>query len=59
MALKTFRPYTKSVRNTVLIDKSQLWKGDSYKPLTLGQNSTGARNNLGRITSTQRWWSQT
>ena len=54
MALKTFKPYTKSVRGTVLIDKSQLWKGDSYKPLTVGQHSTGARNNLGRITSRHR-----
>ena len=54
MALKTFKPYTKSVRGTVLVDKSQLWKGDSYKPLTVGQHSTGARNNMGRITSRHR-----
>ena len=54
MALKSFKPYTKSVRGTVLVDKSNLWKGDSYKPLTVGQHSTGARNNLGRITSRHR-----
>ena len=54
MALKTFKPYTKSVRATVLVDKSKLWKGDSYKPLTVGQHSTGARNNMGRITSRHR-----
>ena len=54
MALKSFKPYTKSVRGTVLVDKSKLWKGDSYKPLTVGQHSTGARNNLGRITSRHR-----
>ena len=54
MALKTFKPYTKSVRGTVLVDKSKLWKGDSYKPLTVGQHSTGARNNMGRITSRHR-----
>jgi large subunit ribosomal protein L2 len=54
MALKSFKPYTKSVRGTVLVDKSQLWKGQSYKPLTVGQHSTGARNNLGRITSRHR-----
>ena len=54
MALKTFKPYTKSVRGTVLVDKSKLWKGASYKPLTVGQHSTGARNNMGRITSRHR-----
>jgi len=54
MALKSFKPYTKSSRGTVLVDKSKLWKGDSYKPLTVGQHSTGARNNLGRITSRHR-----
>jgi len=54
MALKSFKPYTKSTRGTVLVDKSQLWKGASYKPLTVGQHSTGARNNMGRITSRHR-----
>jgi large subunit ribosomal protein L2 len=51
MALKTFKPYTKSNRGTVIVDKSNLWKGSSYKPLTKGQSSTGGRNNNGRITS--------
>ena len=51
MGLKTFKPYTKSTRGTVVIDKSKLWKGSPYKPLTRGQNFTGGRNNLGRITS--------
>ena len=51
MALKTFKPYTKSTRGTVVVDKSTLWKGSSYKPLTRGQNITGGRNNAGRITS--------
>ena len=51
MALKTFKPYTKSTRGTVVIDKSNLWKGSPYKPLTKGQNFTGGRNNNGRITS--------
>ena len=41
MALKTFKPYTKSTRATVVVDKSSLWKGSSYKPLTRGQNITG------------------
>jgi large subunit ribosomal protein L2 len=51
MALKTFKPYTKSTRGTVVVDKSSLWKGSSYKPLTRGQHVTGGRNNYGRITS--------
>ena len=51
MALKTFKPYTKSTRGTVVVDKSGLWKGGPYKPLTRGQNFTGGRNNNGRITS--------
>ena len=51
MTLKTFKPYTKSTRATVVVDKSDLWKGSSYKPLTKGQHVTGGRNNAGRITS--------
>ena len=51
MSLKTYKPYTKSTRATVLVDKAKLWKGNSYKPLTKGQKSTGGRNNYGRITS--------
>jgi large subunit ribosomal protein L2 len=51
MALKTFKPYTKTTRGTVIVDKSSLWKGSSYKPLTRGQHVTGGRNNAGRITS--------
>ena len=51
MALKTFKPYTKSTRGTVIVDKAGLWKGSSYKRLTVGQSVTGGRNNNGRITS--------
>ena len=51
MALKNFKPYTKSNRGTVIVDKSLLWKGSPYKPLTKGKSSTGGRNNYGRITS--------
>jgi large subunit ribosomal protein L2 len=54
MTLKTFKPYTKSTRGTVIVDKAGLWKGSSYKPLTVNQISTGGRNNLGRITSRHR-----
>ena len=51
MSLKTFKPYTKTTRGTVLIDRSGLWKGKPYKPLTSINNSSKGRNNLGRITS--------
>ena len=51
MSLKTFKSYTKSTRGTVLIDRKNIWKGKPYKRLTVGQHSTGGRNNLGRITS--------
>ena len=51
MALKQFKPYTKSTRSTILIDRSGLWKGKPYKPLTSQNKSVKGRNNMGRITS--------
>src|ERR1700755_1749450 len=51
MALRQFNPVTASLRGTVLIDRSELWKGKPVKGLTEGKNSTGGRNNHGRITS--------
>jgi large subunit ribosomal protein L2 len=51
MALKHFNPVTKSLRGTVLVNRSELWKGKPVKGLTEGKNSTGGRNNHGRITS--------
>ena len=51
MSLKTYKPYTKSTRSTVLIDRKNIWKGSPVKSLTKGKVSTGGRNNLGRITS--------
>ena len=51
MTLKIFKPYTKSRRGTVLVDKKSLWKGKPIKSLTFGKVSTGGRNNLGRLTS--------
>ena len=54
MSLKTFKSYTKSSRGTVLVNKKGLWNGKPLKSLTRGKNSTGGRNNLGRITSRSR-----
>ena len=51
MSLKSFKPYTKSSRATILVDRLELWKGKPYKPLTSVNNSSKGRNNLGRITS--------
>jgi large subunit ribosomal protein L2 len=51
MALKQFRPVTATLRGTVLIDRSDLWKGKPVKTLTEGKIGTGGRNNQGRITS--------
>jgi large subunit ribosomal protein L2 len=51
MALKHFNPVTPSLRGTVLIDRSELWKGKPVKTLTEGKNKTGGRNNHGRTTS--------
>jgi large subunit ribosomal protein L2 len=51
MALKNFKPVTASLRGTVLIDRTGLWKGKPVKALTEGKNHSGGRNNHGRITS--------
>ena len=51
MALRHFNPVTASLRGTVLIDRSELWKGKPVKALTEGKTGTGGRNNHGRITS--------
>ena len=51
MSLKSFKPYTKTTRGTILVDKSSLWKGKPYKPLTSANNPSRGRNNKGRITS--------
>ncbi|MFZ6762734.1 50S ribosomal protein L2 [Pseudoroseomonas sp. WGS1072] len=50
MALKHFNPVTPSSRGTVLINRSELFKGKPVKQLTEGKNHSGGRNNHGRIT---------
>src|SRR3974377_355832 len=51
MAPNKYNPVTASLRGTVLINRSELWKGKPVKTLTEGKNSTGGRNNHGHITS--------
>ena len=50
MALKTFKPITPSLRQLVIVDRSELYKGKPVKTLTEGKSSAGGRNNTGRIT---------
>ena len=50
MALKTFRPMTPGLRQLVLVDRSELYKGGPLKKLTEGKSEKGGRNNTGRIT---------
>ena len=51
MALKSYKPTTPSMRQLVIVDRTDLWKGKPVKALTRGKHNTGGRNNHGRITS--------
>ncbi len=46
-----FKPTTPGLRGTVLVSKKELSKDKPYKHLTKKLNSTGGRNNQGKITS--------
>ena len=50
MALKSYKPITPSLRQLVLVDRSDLYKGKPVKGLTEGKSSAGGRNNNGRVT---------
>ena len=50
MALKHFKPITPSLRQLVIVDRSELYKGKPVKVLTEGKSSSGGRNNTGRVT---------
>src|SRR5882762_10511131 len=51
MALIKYKPTSPGTRTVVKIDRSHLYKGGPYLPLTEHQNRTGARNHSGRITT--------
>src|SRR5579871_2099438 len=51
MALIKYKPTSPGVRSLIKVDRSHLYKGDPYAPLTEHQNKTGARNHSGRITT--------
>ncbi len=48
MALKTFRPTSPGLRQLVLVNRSELYKGKPVKALTEGLRKKGGRNNTGR-----------
>ncbi|APF37869.1 50S ribosomal protein L2 [Chelatococcus daeguensis] len=50
MALKTFKPVTPGLRQLVIVDRSELYKGKPVKTLTEGKSGSGGRNNNGRVT---------
>ncbi len=54
MALKTFKPITPGQRQLVIVNRSQLWKGDPIKALTEGLTKQAGRNNTGRVTARRR-----
>jgi len=54
MTLKTFKPYTKTTRGTVLTSREDLWKGKPFKKLVQQKNAMKGRNNNGHITSKNR-----
>jgi large subunit ribosomal protein L2 len=54
MALKNYNPITPGMRQLVLVDRSDLYKGKPVKTLTEGLSKKGGRNNAGRITARRR-----
>ena len=54
MALKQYKPDTPGQRGLILVDRSQLWKGEPVKSLTEGLRKKGGRNNQGHITARRR-----
>ena len=51
MALRTFKPATPGLRQLVIVDRSELYKGKPGKSLTVGLTKTGGRDNFGHVTS--------
>lgn len=55
MALKSYRPTTPSLRHTISVDRSELWKGKPEKSLLdKDHHRKTGRNNQGQITSWHR-----
>ena len=53
--MRRYKPTTPSLRHTVLVDRSHLWKGRAVKRLTVGLRKTGGRSSItGHITVRHR-----
>lgn len=51
MALKNFKPTSPGLRQLVIVDRSELYKGAPEKSLTIGLTKSGGRDNFGHVTS--------
>ena len=51
MALKTYKPATPGLRQLIIGDRSELYKGNPEKSLTVGLTKSGGRDNFGHVTS--------
>ena len=51
MALKPFKPTSPGLRQLIIVDRSELYKGAPEKTLTVGLTKTGGRDNFGHVTS--------
>ena len=47
MALKNFKPTSPGLRQLVIVDRSELYKGAPEKSLTIGLTKSGGRDNFG------------
>ena len=51
MALKNYKPTSPGLRQLVIVDRSELYKGAPEKSLTVGLTKSGGRDNFGHVTS--------
>ena len=51
MALKTYKPATPGLRQLIIVDRSEHYKGNPEKSLTVGLTKSGGRDNFGHVTS--------
>lgn len=50
MSLKHYNPVTPSLRQRLIVKRTELWKGKPFKKLVKGLTKSGGRNNQGRLT---------
>ncbi len=51
MAIKSYKPITKSRRYITVLDYAEITRTEPEKSLTVGKKSSGGRNNHGRVTT--------